>query len=101
MLEHKDLQKISEGARLQGFEPYLKDYVEKMERTLVNKVFRALEEKTLTPEVALYAWMELLSYRRLLRKFQQQVQIGIAVGEDANASGEMKFSPTAKEKTYG
>lgn len=76
----KDLGLIREGVRLQGFLPYLEDAVSKMEGQLEGRVFRLLDEGKLTPELALMAWMEKLAYRRLIRKFDQQVRIGQAVG---------------------
>lgn len=78
-----DIDRAAGLAALAQFRPYLEDYVSKMETSLEVKVFKALEDKTLTPELALYAWMEKLSYRRLLRKYNSDVNIGQSAAKRA------------------
>lgn len=76
-----EMIQIKEAAKLSGFLPDLQTYVDKMERALDNRIFTALDDKTLTPEQALYAWMEKKTYRQLLKRVEQQVKIGVTVGE--------------------
>mgnify|MGYP001613944545 CR=1 FL=1 len=80
-LSFNELVQIKEAAKLVGFLPDLQAYVDKMERALDNRIFTALDDKTLTPEQALYAWMEKKTYRQLLKRVEQQVKIGVTVGE--------------------
>lgn len=89
MMQADDIQKFSEGAKLAGFLPYLESYTDKMEKALRVKVFAALDKKELTPDVALYAWMELQTIYRLKSHFNQHVRIGQAAGERAAANGQL------------
>ena len=78
----EDLSAIREGAALSGVLPYLEEALNSMEDQLEGRVFASLNEGTLTPELALYAWMEKQSYRRLMRRFNQKVQIGLSVSQE-------------------
>lgn len=77
-----DAGTIAEGARLSGMLPYLEQYIDKLERTLENKVFARLDKGELTPEEAMFAWQEKLILRRLVRHFTQQTRIGLAVADE-------------------
>lgn len=81
MIDARELGIISDGARLQGFLPYLEDAVKQMEAGLEGRIFQLLDKGELTPDLALYAWMEKLAYRRLLRKFDQKVRSGQHLGQ--------------------
>lgn len=59
-----------------GFLPHLSTMVEKLERSVENRVKTALDAGTLTADYALNAWIEKLAYRRLLNRTQLQVQFG-------------------------
>lgn len=77
----EDIYAIQEGARLANFLPYLRDFVEKQVTQVENRVMAALETGKLTPEAALYCWMEVRSYRKLLRGMDQRVQVGSEIGK--------------------
>lgn len=77
----RDIAVAQDGARLAGFLPYLKAEVDGMEHALDNRIFQLIKDKALTPEVALQAWLEKLSYHRLYHRFETRVKVGLAVGE--------------------
>lgn len=76
-----DFSEVRDGARLAGFMPYLDAELTSMTDQLVMKTLMALNSGTLTPDLALHAWMELNAYTRLLKRFQQKVQVGLSVGQ--------------------
>lgn len=79
----------SEGARLSGFAPYLESYIAKAKDRIEAKALKLLEAGTLTPELALYAWMEVSIYRKVLMQFQQRVRLGISAGTNAAEQGKL------------
>lgn len=76
-----EMVQIKEAAKLVGFLPDLQAYVDKMQHALTNRIYAALRDNTLTQEQAMYAWMEMLSYHQLIKRVEQQVRIGVTVGE--------------------
>lgn len=85
----EEMSTIHEAARLAGFLPVLKEYTDKMERALENRTFLALNQRTLTPEMALQAWMEKHAYRQLVSRVEQ----GIAMGTSMTQRKPISFSP--------
>ena len=81
MIDPTDLGVIRDGARLAGFLPYLQDELIKMEEAAVVRIDQLMTQGKLTPELSQMAWIELLSYRRLRRRLEQRVRIGVSVGE--------------------
>ena len=61
--------------------PMLQAQVDEMVRALENRVFTDLNRGELTPEKALEAWIEKLSYRKLIGKLEQKLKIGQFEGE--------------------
>jgi hypothetical protein len=47
-----------------------------MEEGLVARVLQAVTKGELTPQQALYAWLELASYRQLDRRLKAKVKMG-------------------------
>jgi hypothetical protein len=86
ILPPDELASIREGVKLDALMPYVADEVSKMERALENRVQSELQAGTLTPEKALQAWIEKLSYRKLLSKFTQKVSIGQSMGQKHQSS---------------
>jgi hypothetical protein len=80
-LAMEDFGRITEGAKLAGFLPYLEEEIYKMEQLLEDQVFKKLAAKALTPEMALEAWIEKVAYRRLLKRFNQTVRMGTSIAE--------------------
>ena len=59
-------------------QPELNEMVSKMEETTKAKVFSLIANQQITPDMALAAWMEMYSYRRL----------GTRINEMASYQGE-------------
>lgn len=69
--------------------PTLQGELEGMEEALISRVFKAVEERKLSPEQALYAWLELMSYRQLSRRLNAKVKVGqVVVGRVAKQAQE-------------
>jgi hypothetical protein len=79
MNELWDSDSLGEVAKLQGFLPYLESAITKLETTLENQVFAAIDKGQLTPDQALLYWQQKLTYRRLLRHFSQRVNVAQTV----------------------
>jgi hypothetical protein len=76
-----DLGKVMDGARLAGSLPYLTDEIDKMEDALISRVLSTINDHTLTPDAAYAAWLELASYRSLLKRFRTRIAVGVSAGE--------------------
>lgn len=81
MMQPDELTTVAEQARLATMLPYLREETERALATLVNKTLKALDANTLTPELALYAWMEYRAQYMLLRKVETRVDIGRTTAE--------------------
>jgi hypothetical protein len=75
------LGSIREGARLQGMLPHLEEYIDRQKNRLVNEVSQKLADGKLTPETAMYAWMEYVSLNRMLRSMASKIRVGVSAGE--------------------
>lgn len=80
-MNKNELSHIREGARLQGMLPHLEEFVERQKNRLVNEVTQKLQDGKLTPETAMYAWMEFVSLNRMLKSMASKIRIGISAGE--------------------
>lgn len=56
---------------VQSVKPELGEMIAKMEATTKNKVFSLIANNILTPEIALSAWMEMYSYKRLSSRIDE------------------------------
>lgn len=81
MASMEELDQLGSMAELQGFLPYLQDAIDKMERTLENKVFMLLDQGKLTEQLALYAWQEKLILRRIVSRFNTKIRVGSTIAE--------------------
>lgn len=81
MTETEDLGAIQTGARLAAVLPYLKEELVQLEGNLITRVLQELNQRTLTPELAYTAWLELASYRGLSKRMDKKVKLGIGAGE--------------------
>lgn len=75
-----DMGRMADGAAIANMLPYLEHELSRMGDALETRVFQALDARELTPEQALYAWMEKQSYRRLLKRLTTMVKIGETAG---------------------
>jgi len=76
----EQLADLNLGAKFQSLQAPLTADIEKLKRQTEQVVYTAIAQHTLTPEQALQAWYEHLSYHRLLQRFNQRIKIGEAAG---------------------
>jgi hypothetical protein len=76
----EDLGSMAEGAKIAGLLPYLNSELEKMQLTVLTRVFGMVGQQTLTPELAYAAFLELYAYNRLRKRFDTTVRIGQSAG---------------------
>lgn len=76
----EDLGVIRVGAELQNMKPYLDNEIEGMQSAIVNSVLVAVNNGSLSPEMALSKWMEYIAYKKLSQKFSQRIEIGKSTG---------------------
>lgn len=77
----EDLSKLADGARMAGALPYIRHEVDRMENALIRRVMASLDDGALTPDAALYAWMELAAYRRLEKRLTTITAVGQTAAE--------------------
>lgn len=85
-----DLAAIRTSAELQNLKPYMDNEVEAMQRAVVSFVLSAVNNGTLTPDIAHTKWVEYISYTKLQQKLEQRIRIGQGVG--AQIGGNLDFS---------
>lgn len=76
----EDAALVADQAFIVNALPYLKAEADKQIRELENRTFTALDKGELTPELALYAWMEIRAVRKTLSRFETRARIGASVG---------------------
>lgn len=77
----EDLAAIRSGAEIQSMKPYMDSEISNMQRAVVSSVLVAVNNGTLSAEMALSKWMEYIAYVKLNQKFEQRIRIGQAAGE--------------------
>lgn len=75
-MDVKDIAAVRDIAVLDQMYPYVQSTVNEMERALENRIMTELAEGTLTPEKALQAWIEKVSYRKILSRFNTRLRVG-------------------------
>jgi len=70
------LEIMALGRALSRVEPALKTMLESMINKVVLSVERAVNDGELTSQAALAFWLEYLSYRKLVKKFDKAVSAG-------------------------
>jgi hypothetical protein len=80
MSEANDLALAFDGARLADSLPYIVAEYVKQEEAAITRMDRLLQDQKLTPEVAQMGWIELIQARRMRRRLEQKVRIGISAG---------------------
>ena len=66
----EELALAHEAARLAGILPEIEGFLGRMQRAVETRTLIALDKGLLTPDQALYAWMEVGTLRKLLGKFK-------------------------------
>lgn len=77
-----DLGIIRQGAEIQSMKPYMDAEIESMQKAVINSVLAAVNNGTLTTEMALTKWHEYISYFKLGQKLEQRVRVGLSVAKD-------------------
>lgn len=77
----EQLAELSLGAKYLSLQAPITEDIQKMIRQAENRVFQAISDGSLTPEMALQGWYEVNSYHRLLQKFNQRIKMGQSQGE--------------------
>lgn len=77
-IDAETLTLVRDAAKFQGMLEYLAPELDRMVQQVEARVFKAIEQGTLSGEQAQTAWMEVHSYRKLLRRIGQRVRIGAA-----------------------
>lgn len=80
-MKEDELASISTGVKLQGMLPYLSAELEAYKSSIENKVLMEIEKGTLTPDKALFYWMQLVAQKRLLQRLQMKITVGQYIGE--------------------
>lgn len=77
-IDAETLTLVRDAAKYQGMLEYLEPELDRMVQQVEARVFKAIEQGTLSGEQAQTAWMEVHSYRKLTRRIAQRVRIGTA-----------------------
>lgn len=85
-MKAEDLANIRTGAELSQMAPYVNNEVAGLQKAVVSTVLRAVNEGTLTPEMALSKWMEYIAYLKLNQKFSQRIVVGNSLANHNQAS---------------
>lgn len=92
----EELRTVSEGAALAASLPHMEKELEGMIRAVRNQMFSHVEHKTLTPEIAFSAWMEVHSYEKLLKRMKTRVTLGTTTGEEIAPMMKLNYHPTGE-----
>lgn len=79
-MNENDLSAIRIGAELQNMKPYMDSEIAGMQKAVVSFILAAVNNGTLTPDIALSKWVEYISYQKLGMKLEQRIRIGQSVG---------------------
>lgn len=77
----EQLTQIKRGIVLQNLLPGLEEEVDRQEQGIIVKAIAMLDKGELTPEQAMYLWMEIKTLRQLLRRVNNKVKVGQAAGQ--------------------
>jgi len=70
-----ELEQAKSLAILDNIRPYLEADIKKLIEALENRTYMELEQGKLTPERALNAWIEKNTYRKLLSRYSQRMEV--------------------------
>lgn len=79
-MKEDELVTITTGVKLQGIMPEIDAELEGYRRAIENRVFMELQKGELTPDKALFYWMQVLAQKRLLQKLTSQISVGQYIG---------------------
>ena len=79
-MKAEDLATIRHGAELQNMRPYMDTEITSLQKAVVSFVLAAVNNGTLTPEIAMSKWIEYVSYTKLSQRIEQRIRVGQSVG---------------------
>lgn len=71
-----ELENMRLGAEIQSMKPYMDAEIEGLQRAVVSSVLSAVNNGSLTQEMALTKWHEYISYTKLKQKYEQRIRVG-------------------------
>jgi hypothetical protein len=77
----EQMSTIRRGAEMSNMLPYISSEIEGMMKSVQNKVFVAIANGTLTPEMAVSTWHEMAAYRNLLKRYETHVRVGTSLAD--------------------
>lgn len=79
-MKPEDIQAIRHGETIQSLKPYMDNEISGMQKSVISFVLAAVNNGSLTPEIALTKWIEFISYQKLQQKLEQRIRIGQDLG---------------------
>ena len=76
------MRAVSDGAAYGLVLPQIREDFAQMVRAIQNQIFTMIRTKTLTPEIAYQAWMEVYSHEKLLKNMETRVKVGASTAEE-------------------
>lgn len=77
----EELAVMRTGAELQNLQPYMNSEIIGMQKAIVSFVLSAVNNGTLTPEIAMSKWVEYIAYQKLNQKISQRIRMGQDLGQ--------------------
>jgi hypothetical protein len=84
MIEGPDpalIESALDGQRWAGVMPDIASEVARAKAQVEQRVYRAINEGTLTPEASHLAWLELHALDKMLKRLSSKVKLGLSMGE--------------------
>lgn len=72
----KTLDKVQQGHAAQMIVDFLSDTLAEENASIDKEAFRMLQDRTLTPEAALFLWQRRYSMRALVRRLRDTIEVG-------------------------
>lgn len=88
MASNEDIENLA-GAHLLSLLPEVALEVEAMTKQVQSTVFKAISDKSFTPEQAYNAWMEVYAVERLGRRLNTRGRLAQGAGKSMAAKGEL------------
>jgi hypothetical protein len=77
----QEMATVADGARMAHMLPYMQETIQTQLNVIQTKVYAAIANGTLTPEMALTAWHEMAANHNLLKRYTLHVKLGTNVAE--------------------
>lgn len=83
-IDHETMLKLARGARIGELIPYAVEVAEKAIAQETTRVFKKMDDGTLTPQEARDAWGVVYGYRKVLLRFEKFAKEAQALGDQLN-----------------